>query len=230
MAGRDDARVEHRPARSAAWGVVTILFGGGAVPCWFALAAGGKGSGWFLVPAVIFSLVALVGLYCVFAVLAGWWPFNKSDDRPEAHVSAPASSPVAVSLAPELHPADQTEDSSQPIFDQAPPGLADWTEASLKEQFAGRTEAQGRELMEQHVGKAVRVSGEVEGVKRLEHMYSVRLKSVVRLGLFFGLDEPGLLALINGEKIVVSGQINEIQETAVYLDECKLIEARRRPS
>jgi hypothetical protein len=86
--------------------------------------------------------------------------------------------------------------------------------------------------MEQHVGKPVRVSGEIEGVRRLEHMYSVRLKSVVRLGLFFGVDddEPRLLTLNNGEKIVVSGQINEIQETAVYLDKCKLIEARRWPS
>jgi hypothetical protein len=46
-------------------------------------------------------------------------------------------------------------------------------------------------------------------------MDNVRLTSVVRLGLFFGADDdaPRLLSLNNGENIVVSRQINEIQET-----------------
>lgn len=225
--------MEHRAARSAAWGVVAVVFGAVAAGFWVGLASGGNG--WFFLPAAVCSLVSAFALYCVFAALAGRWPFHMEHELPPPAaqgVALPVSSVSGAEAPGDSPQAEATEYSLQPIFDQAPPELAGWTKASLKELFAGRTEAQGRKLMEQHVGKPVRVSGEVEGVRRLEYTYSVRLKSVVRLGLFFGVDddEPRLLTLNNGEKIVVSGQIDEIQETAVYLNKCKLIEPRRLPS
>ena len=60
--------------RSAAWGVVAVVFGGSAVPTWIAAAAPGVGLiAW--VGACVFSLVAAIGLYMCFATLNDWWPW-----------------------------------------------------------------------------------------------------------------------------------------------------------
>jgi hypothetical protein len=190
------------------------------------------------VTGVVLKVLAKAGTPLVVLACIGVFFIALGLTMRRASAPSAAASPVSGARAPDppvppvAPQTEATEYSRQPIFDQAPPELADMSPASLKELFADRTEAQGRMLMEQHVGKPVRVSGQVDGVKQLEHMYSVRLKSVVGLGLFFGADDdaPRLLTLNKGEKIVVSGQINEIQETAVYLDKCKLIEARRRSS
>jgi hypothetical protein len=105
--------------------------------------------------------------------------------------------------------------------------------ASLKELFAGRTDAQVVTLMKQHVGKSVRVSGEIEGVE-FGKIPWVRLKAAVTLQLFFDADdydvESVLLALNMGDEIVVSGQIWKIREFLISLDKCKLVEARGRVS
>jgi hypothetical protein len=83
--------------------------------------------------------------------------------------------------------------------------------------------------MEQHIGKAVRVSGDVEGVE-FGAFRTVNLKSATTLRLYFDADgydaEPLLLALSPGDKILVSGQIYRMHEKSVSLDKCKLIEAR----
>jgi hypothetical protein len=211
---------EHRAAWSAAWGVVAVVFGAGAAALWVALTTGG--SWWFLLPAVVCSVIVAVGLYCMFAVLARQWPFNASDEAPEAH--APDPPPLSVTPA-------QTQDSSQPIFDEAPPEFADMTPVSLNARFAGRTEAQRRTLMKQHVGKPVRVSGEIEDVT-LASSYggSVRLrgKSGVSFLLYFDAankeaERQVLIALNTGDRLVVSGVIHEVTTTVVVLDNSKLI-------
>jgi hypothetical protein len=140
---------------------------------------------------------------------------------PPPPVSVPEEQAVVATQAP------------QPVFDEAPPELADLSPASLKELLAGRTDAQVITLMEQHVGKSVRVSGEVEGVE-FGTVPWVRLKGAVTLQLFFDADgydpEPILLALNMGDEIVVSGQIWKIREFLISLDKCRLVEARGRRS
>jgi hypothetical protein len=105
------------------------------------------------------------------------------------------------------------------------------TAVSLKKILAGRTFAQMDKLMEQHVGKSVRVSGEVEYVLFRATSPEVRLKSTVALQLFFDDDdydaEPPLLTLNVGDTIVVTGRIYKFRETSVDLEKCRLIEARR---
>ena len=54
--------------------MVTVLFGGAASALWVALTTGGSRR--FVLPAVVCSLIAAVGLYCVFAPLMGWWPWR----------------------------------------------------------------------------------------------------------------------------------------------------------
>jgi hypothetical protein len=120
--------------------------------------------------------------------------------------------------------------TAQRVFDEAPPELAEMSPASLKELFAGRTQAQGEKLTEQHVGKPVRVSGEVDSVQR-RPIPAVTLKSSVLLFLYFDADdydaEPLLLTLNKGDRIIVSGQVHRFTEASVSLDRCNLIEARR---
>jgi hypothetical protein len=220
---------EHRAAWSAAWGVLAAVFGTGAAALWIALTTGG--SWWFLLPAVICSVIAAVGLYSAFGVLGRWWPFNALDEMPEAHAHAP--DPTLTPLPVALTPA-RAEDSPRPLFDQAPPELADMSPASVKELLVGRTEAQRKTLMRQHVGKPVHVSGEVDDVSlATSYRGSVRLRgeSGFLFLLLFDLDDedPGgqLLVAINpGERLVVSGVINEIQANLVALDNCKMIDLR----
>jgi len=125
--------------------------------------------------------------------------------------------------------------ASQLVFDEAPPELANMSPASLTELFAGKTDAQADTLMKQHVGKPVRVSGEVSKVEFGQISQVVLDRDApVSLLLFFDADDydakPLLLALNKGDKIVASGQIYKIHETTVSLDNCKLIEARGRVS
>lgn len=121
------------------------------------------------------------------------------------------------------------------IFDEAPPELANMTPASLKATFANRTEAQRDALMEQHVGKPVRISGEVVGVQLGTVVPLVSLKSKIALHLFFDPTEdydpkPALLALNKGERIDVSGKIHKFGEKSLSVDHCRLINARGRLS
>jgi hypothetical protein len=109
------------------------------------------------------------------------------------------------SLAPEPHPADQTEDSRHPIFEHAPPGLADMTETSLRECFASRTKAQADELLRPYLGEPVRVSGEVTDVDLTGTPSVHLLPPGIGLVLFFSADDcdarPSLLSLHRGDKI-----------------------------
>ena len=142
--------------------------------------------------------------------------------------------PPKPSARPSANPSDL---SRKPIFDQAPPELADMSQASLMEIVANKTNAQIDQLMEQHRGQSVRVSGEVERVST-EPIPSVSLKTPIPFLLFFdaeGYDaKPVLLTLSKGDKIVASGQIHKFEQGAsgeyvsviVAIDKCKLLEAR----
>jgi hypothetical protein len=87
--------------------------------------------------------------------------------------------------------------------------------------------------MEPHVGKPVRVSGEVESVDRgLSGVIpQVHLRSGAALLLLFfeGHDaESQTLALNIGDRIVASGDIYGILTNLVSLANCKLIDVRGR--
>jgi hypothetical protein len=172
----------------------------------------------------------VVGCLCFVAgVTERRFPLIGRSQPPTAVPPSPAASSPSLFVTPQT---EATEDSRQPIFDEAPPELAGMTKASLKELLAGRTEAQVKTLMKQHVGKPVRASGKVDDVS-LASSYRghVRLRgeSGFLLLLFFDLDDedPGgqLLVAINpGERLVVSGVIHEIQTNLVALDNCKVID------
>lgn len=107
--------------------------------------------------------------------------------------------------------------------------------ASLTELFAGRTELQGDMLMEQHVGKSVRVSGEVTEAVLVPttRIARVMLKSSVTLIAYFDPADdydpvPIVLALNEGDRISVSGQISQLKRLTVALDHCKLLNVRGR--
>jgi hypothetical protein len=130
--------------------------------------------------------------------------------------------------APPSPPPDQAVVAPQLVFDEAPPELANMSPAFLTELFAGRTDAQGAKLTEQHVGKLVRVSGEVTKVE-LATVNSVTIRAAVTMILFF--DDAAaeqLLALNLGDKVVVSGQIHGLSDGFIGLTKCKLVEARGR--
>jgi tRNA_anti-like len=126
----------------------------------------------------------------------------------------------------------------QLVFDEAPPGLADMTETSLRELFASRTKAQADELLKQHRGEPVRVSGEVGDVDLTGTPSVHLLSSGIALLLFFDADDydarPSLLSLHHGDKIVVSGQIHSFTTSTIAghigisigVDKCKLLNTR----
>jgi hypothetical protein len=68
--------VENRAAWSAAWGVVTCVFGAGTFAWW--IAAAPTHSGLPIWPAYSFGVLALVGVYCTFAPLLHLRPFRAS--------------------------------------------------------------------------------------------------------------------------------------------------------
>lgn len=195
-----------------------------------ASAAGSKLPQW---PAYAFGAVALAGLYCTFSSLLGRWPFGR--------LAGLAPTPAPIAQDPASPPPSVTTETralanpGQPLFDEAPPELAHISLTSLKDSFAGRTQAQGDKLMEQHVGKPVRISGEVERVALGSHagIPSVTLKATSALLLFFDPEDdydpvPIVLALNVGDKIVVSGRVDRLAPEMVSLDHCRLIEARGR--
>jgi hypothetical protein len=66
------ANEEGRTARSAAWGVAALLFGGGAFATWpVAVAAKSTFPIW---PVYVFGGAAAVALYMCFATIWSWWP------------------------------------------------------------------------------------------------------------------------------------------------------------
>jgi hypothetical protein len=86
-------------------------------------------------------------------------------------------------------------------------------------------------LMKQHVGKPVRVSGEVEAVS-LASAYggNVRLRgrSGISFLLFFDAHDKEaerqlLIAVNTGDKLTVSGVIHEIGANVVAVDNSKLM-------
>lgn len=193
------------------------------------------------------GLVEPVGGRVGWAVLVGlglllvvpWERLQARDGNANGTTRADTRSRQGVDAAPLLGGVTATQgpqiaaegENTEFVFDEAPPELADMSPTSIKEVFAGRTDAQAAKLMEQHVGKPVRVSGAVEGVE-LERIPNATLKSVVSVLLFFDADdydaEPLLLALNKGDKIVASGQVYKIKDGVVTLDRCKLLEARGR--
>jgi hypothetical protein len=181
----------------------------------------------------------------VLALAAGAWilmafflPLPLPKTRHEREAFKDLAERVALGQARSALPPPPPEDptgameTSHLVFDEAPPELADMSPASLKELFAGRTEAQSSKLLEQHIGKSVRVSGEVTKVEFAAFTTSVSLHAAVNLLLFFDKDaEPQLLVLNLGDEVAVSGQIQKFPtETMISLEKCKLIEARGRRS
>jgi hypothetical protein len=180
----------------------------------------------------------------VLALVSGAWilaafflPLPLPKTRHEREAFKDLAERVALGQARSALPPPPPEDPTgvetpHLVFDEAPPELADMSPASLKELFAGRTEAQSSKLLEQHIGKSVRVSGEVTKVEFAALTTSVSLHAAVNLLLFFDKDaEPQLLALNLGDEVVVSGQIQKFPtETMMSLEKCKLIEARGRVS
>jgi hypothetical protein len=82
---------EGRAGRSAAWGVLAVVFGGGAI--YTAQLATSPDSGFPIWPTYILGAVAAIALYMCFATIWGWWPTSRSTrgqaadvvDRPETH-------------------------------------------------------------------------------------------------------------------------------------------------
>ncbi|MDQ5822255.1 MAG: hypothetical protein M3540_12520 [Actinomycetota bacterium] len=128
--------------------------------------------------------------------------------------------------------AEQSE-SREPIFDEAPPELADMSPASLSQLFEGRsTEIQRRSVFMPHVGKEVRVSGRVASVEggSVGPMVVIKQPNDFTIALFFDAEynsNPVLLALNHGDNISVSGQIfQSLGAHRISLDKCKDIEVR----
>ena len=80
---------EHKGAWSAAWGIVALLCGGGALT-WY-LTARSPNSGLPIWPAYVLGAIALASLYGVFATLSGWWPWR---EPPVQDVVRPVDEPV----------------------------------------------------------------------------------------------------------------------------------------
>ncbi len=157
----------------------------------------------------------------------------------ESTPSLPSRSAVVAPIAAADESGSEPEAATQnalvrPIFDHAPPELADMTRASIVDLFAGRTQAQGDKLMRHHVNKPVRVSGTVAAVALGGpplHLPRVTLEGAITLLLFFDPDddydpEPIVLALNKGDKIVASALVHQLTAEMVSLHHCKLIDVR----
>lgn len=185
-------------------------------------------SGWIWITWAVLVIVVLALLFWVERLRdlehRGTDTAKASEVRAIAGTTSPAAiHPITVPL----------QSTSRPIFDEAPPELASMSQASLAEFFAGRTQAQGDKLMQQHRGKPVRVSGQVEQVSlgSSGKLPSVTLKGALHLLLFFDPEEdydpePIVLALHEGDSIVVEGRIWQIADNSVSVDRCRLIESR----
>ena len=67
---------ERRTARSAAWGVAALLFGGGAFATWPVAVA--PNSTFPIWPTYVFAGIAALALYMCFATILSWWPTARS--------------------------------------------------------------------------------------------------------------------------------------------------------
>lgn len=67
---------ERRTARLAAWGVATLLFGGGAFATWPVAVA--PNSTFPIWPTYVFAGIAALTLYMCFATILSWWPTARS--------------------------------------------------------------------------------------------------------------------------------------------------------
>lgn len=87
---------ENRAARSAAWGVAAVVFGGSAAVTWLAAP---EAPLIVLVAACVCSALAAVGLYMCFASLSGTWPAGRSLRRAPPMPVLPAA-PETPALPP----------------------------------------------------------------------------------------------------------------------------------
>jgi hypothetical protein len=67
---------DRRTGRSAAWGVATLLFGGGAIAVW--QAASPTKSTVPIWPAYVLGAIVAVALFMCFATIFSWWPTARS--------------------------------------------------------------------------------------------------------------------------------------------------------
>ena len=88
---------------------------------------------------VAYCLFVVGGLCFVAGITERRFPLIGRSQPPTAAPPSPAASSPPLSVTPQT---EATEDSGQPIFDEAPPELADMSPASVKELLVGRTEAQ----------------------------------------------------------------------------------------
>lgn len=86
-----------RAARSAAWGVLALLFGGGALVFWLTVASPSLVA---LILASVASALGAAGLYMCFASLAGTWPAGRSLRRGTQVVQLPAAAPEQPAIPP----------------------------------------------------------------------------------------------------------------------------------
>lgn len=80
------AEDEGRAGQSAAWGIVAVLFGGGAITVWQTAVA--PGSRFPILAVYVFGFVGAAGLYMCFATLWGWWPVRRSGADASAYPPA----------------------------------------------------------------------------------------------------------------------------------------------
>jgi hypothetical protein len=106
-----------RAPRSAAWGVVAGVFGGGAVATW--LAAATPGSKFPIFPTYGFGAAAAVGLYMCFATLHGWWPTNRQRHRQDPlWEDFPRTRPLGVGLGALIPDLQEPEGPLQVTLEQ----------------------------------------------------------------------------------------------------------------
>jgi len=70
--------VDRRPARSAAWGVVTLVF----APLAGVMANHPPRTWWEWLLTVLFGVIAAIGLYLMFAALKSWPPTEEGEISP----------------------------------------------------------------------------------------------------------------------------------------------------
>jgi hypothetical protein len=180
-------------------------------------------TGWIWVTWAVLA-IAVLGLLFYIERLLEHDVTETVKESSSAALPRPTATPVPwVPTAP-------SPSSRDPIFDTAPPGLADLSPASLEELFVGRTAAQAGKLAEQHIGKRVSVTGAVENVTlgRVPHVH-LRSKGVAVLTFFDDDDydaEPFLLSLNVGDEVTVSGLIWKLENILVNLDHCRVLNAR----
>jgi hypothetical protein len=127
---------EGRGARSAAWGVVAVVFGGGGTVAWAALPGAPLV---VLVAACICSLISAPGLYMCFAVLNDRWPAKRSlcttePPPPQGMSEATDAAPQRPSILPALRDLAvegrslQGSLTNRGPMEATPPGLPDRVE------------------------------------------------------------------------------------------------------